>query len=110
MALCIILFKQLTIAEPKAPVLRSLTVITKVLQNIANMGQFSPKDDMYVVNDYITDRLPTMCESVDILCSLPEEPLDEVLVTSKLIIGTNKSCIDVLWKGACICIVQTQRK
>lgn len=58
---------------------RDLTLIAKVLQNLANLVLFGKKEPyMEVCNEWLQAKQPEMKAFLTTLCSLPTEPIDEI--------------------------------
>ncbi|KAF8898740.1 Rho GTPase activation protein [Infundibulicybe gibba] len=60
---------------PSVPVQRSLTLIAKVIQSLANLNASVQKEDfMRGVKDFLRDRVPAMIEYLDLVSSPANDP------------------------------------
>jgi hypothetical protein len=64
--------------QPSISFTRDLTLITKVIQNLANFVDFGKKEDfMTIANPWLNKKKNDMKAFLEKLCSLPNETIDE---------------------------------
>lgn len=69
----------LLLEHPPVNVARDLTLIAKVIQNMANLVPFGKKEPfMMVCNDFINDQFALLKTFLDTLSSNPTEAIDEI--------------------------------